>query len=261
MKNISYAHVFKELLFTDLRAFKNVIKDKLIDLFIWISTVTAVTSYLMPLFGLEVEFGPFTLVGLAASAGLFELFPAVMNMISDFENDQVIAYYMTLPIASWLVFMRAIVYYAISSAALGTLVLPVGNLFLRNPIALTEIHIIKFITIFLLMNMFYGAFTLFIASYVKNMLRVGSVWMRIVYPLWFLGGFQFSWYALHSVSKSLAYLDLINPITYIMEGLRAAVLGQEGYMSFWICILMLALCTIFCSYVGIVRLKRRLDFI
>ena len=261
MQLLLYATCFKELLLTDLRAFKSIIIDKLIDLGIWVITTVAVTSYLFPAFGMSPDFGPFTLVGLCASAGLFEVFPSIMALISDFENDQVIAYYVTLPMPSWLVFMRSVVYYAICSMVLGLFTLPIGNLFLQNPIAYTQIHIPKFLFMISLISIFYGAFIIFVASYVKDMLRIGSVWMRIVYPLWFLGGFQFSWKGLHEISPILAYINLFNPLTYCMEGIRATVLDPSDYLPFWFCALMLMLFTVLCTVVGIMRLKKRLDFI
>jgi|GEM_PF-6226461 len=97
------------LLYTDLCIFKKVIFDKTIDLAIWVSTTMFVMSYLLPLFGVSAEFGALNLVGLAASAGLFELFPAVSVMISDFEHDRMIDYYFTTPVPSSFIFFKTII--------------------------------------------------------------------------------------------------------------------------------------------------------
>jgi ABC-2 type transport system permease protein len=257
--HVSAWHVFWQLVLTDLRTFRQIAKDKVIDLAIWVSTVIAVTSYLMPYFGMSLEFGRLTLVGTCASAGLFEVFPSVMNLIADFENECITGYYLTLPLPAWLVFFRLICFYALSAAALGILVLPLGNLILPNPIPLLSINWLEFAAMFVLMNLFYGAFTLFIASYVKNMARVGSVWMRLVYPLWFLGGFQFSWASLRQLSPALAYVDLCNPMTFIMDGLRTALMRQSDGLPFLACLAALAFFTLLCSFIGIRRLCRRLD--
>ncbi len=104
-------------------------------------------------------------------------------------------------------------------------------------------------------------FALMVGSFVKNMSTIGSVWMRFIYPIWFLGGFQFSWTVLFKTSPKLAYLNLINPMTYIMEAIRGAILGQEGYLPFWPCTSMVILFAFACAWYGIVRLKKRLDFV
>ena len=259
-KNKSW-HVFKELLRTDLHILKGTILDQVINLFIWMSTMLLVNSYLMPAFGLSAGYAPFMLTGLAASAGLFGIFPSVALMVSDFEGDQTIAYYLTLPIPSWMVFLRLILYYALNFSMLGILVLPIGQLLIWNQFNLLTVSFGKYALIFVLTHLFYGAFTLWVASRVKNMTKIGNVWMRFVYPIWFLGGFQFSWAVLAQKWPHLAWLNFLNPITYIMEGMRVAVLGQEGYLNFWLCIGMLTIFTALCSWRGIVLLKKRLDFV
>ena len=93
------------------------------------------------------------------------------------------------------------------------------------------------------------------------MARLENAFMRIVYPLWFLGGFQFSWKVLHDCSPTLATLNLLNPYVYSMESMRAAALGQHDYLPFWYCIGALVLFTIMFASWGIIRLKKRLDFI
>lgn len=250
-----------KLLQTDLEIFKQTIGDKLIDLFIWIVTMVLVTAYLMPSFGLTTEYTGFLVASLVASAGLFELYTSVTLLISDFEGNNVTSYYLTLPMPSYLIFIQKMVYYSINMAALGISVLPISKLLAWNTFDLSKLCIGKFLLIFMLTNIFYAAFTLWVTSRVKGMEQIGSVWMRFVYPLWFLGGFQYSWLVLYDFSPSLAYLSLINPMFYAMEGARAAVLGQEGSLNFWICSGMLFLFTILCTWQGIAQLKKRLDYI
>ena len=252
---------FKELLKTDLYILKGTIVDQVINLMIWTCANLLVMGYLMPAFGLSAGYGPFILAGLCASAGLFGVFPSVAGMVSDFEGDQIITYYLTLPLPSWMVFLRLIFYYTLNFAMLGILVLPIGQLIIWKQFNLLNISFHKFAIIFIIIHLFYGAFTLWIASRVPNMTKIGNVWMRFVYPIWFMGGFQFSWSVLASKWPYLAYMNFLNPITYMMEGMRAAVLGQEGYLNFWLCAGMLALFTLLAAWRGITLLKKRLDFV
>lgn len=259
MSTMSYLRIVKELLRTDFKVLKQVIPDKLINLFVWVTIMIVVNSYLLPSFGLSATYGSFILAGLSVGAGLFEVFPSVVSLVTDFEGDQTISYYLTLPMPTWLVWLRFIIYYAISYALLALLVLPLGQLLLWNQFSIVHVHGIKFGIIFLLTCLFYGALTLLMASFIKNMATIGNVWMRFLFPMWFLGCFQFSWAVLYKLSPAFAYANLLNPITYAMEGTRGAVLGPEGYLPFWLCVLMLALYILLFITWSIQRLKKRLD--
>ena len=261
MQTISYVHVIKELVRTDLKIFKKIAVNKWIDMFIWISTMVLVFAYVMPAFGLSETYGAFMVASMCSTAGLFQSFSYLAELVADVEGDQVISYCFTLPIPSWLVFIRLIIYYTISFMLLGVLVLPAGKLMLWNSFSLAQVSLGKYALIFLLTNLFYAILALWTASYVRSLLRMDSVWMRLIYPLWFLGCFQFSWQSLQEVSPTLAYIDLINPITYISEGTRAAILGQQGSLNFWLCVFALVLFIGLGGWHAIIRLKKRLDFV
>ncbi len=242
-----YWNVFKQLLATDFSIFRETFKDKIIDLSIWVAITAAIMGYVMPAFGLSADYGSFQLAGLIASAGLFELFSSVMKMVSDFEGDRVIDYHLTLPIPSRLVLCKIMTYYALNAIILSLCVLPMGKLVLWSQFDLTKIAPIKLLIITVTTGIFYGAFTLWLAGMLENMSRIGSLWMRFIFPLWFLGGFQFSWMVLHKLFPMLAYINLVNPMMYVMEGTRAAVLGQEGYLPFWISVLALVCFSLICG--------------
>ena len=191
-----YWNTWKYLLLTDLHVFKGVIVDKLINLCIWVVTNIGIFTYVLPAFGLQQDYGPFLFAGLCASAGLFEVFPSVAALVSDIKGNQVLLYQCTLPIPSSLVLLRVIAYNAIGACMLGLFVLPIGSLILWNQFSLSSINWLQLLLILPLMSLFFGSYTLFIVSRVNNMEKIGNTWMRFVYPLWFMGGFQFSWYSL-----------------------------------------------------------------
>jgi len=256
-----YFNVFKNLLKIDLKLFKEILLDKIVDLFIWVACTILIMGYIMPLLGLSNDYGVFQLAGLVASAGLFEVFPSVMGLVSDYEGDRLISYQLILPVPSWLIFIKIICHYAISAIILGLCVIPMGKLVLWQQFDLTQIQLIPFALMALVTGIFYGVFTLLISSMCKDMSRIGNVWMRFIFPLWFLGGFQFSWTVLYRLAPKLAYANLLNPMTYIMEGMRAALLGQAEYISVWYCI-MASLCFIIAfGWIALARLKKRLDYV
>ncbi|MEX0939855.1 MAG: ABC transporter permease [Candidatus Babeliales bacterium] len=257
---LSYCNTLYYLLLTDLKIFKRTIQDKIIDLLIWIVTVVLVTAYLMPAFGLEQSYSSFMIASLTASAGLFEMYTGVTNLITDFEGNNITSFYLILPIPTWLVFIRNILFYAFNNAVLGILVLPISKLLLWHQFDLSQFSLVKFLIIFSLTNIFYATFTIWITSRISSIEQIGSVWMRFVYPLWYLGGFQYSWQVLYNFNYFLGYLSLINPMIYIMEGTRATILGQEGSLPFWLCAFFLGLASIIFGWHGIIKMKRKLDF-
>jgi ABC-2 type transport system permease protein len=261
MNILRYSSILGQLLLTDFLLFRRVFWAKLIDLSIWAVTVVAVTGYLMPAFGIESAYGSFMVAGVCASAGLFEVFPSVMNLVSDFEGDRIISFYSTLPMPTSFVFIRLFLNYSLSAIPLTLCIVPLSKLVLWNQFDLSNMHVLKFLVALVITNFLYGALIVWVTSYVKGLETIGSVWMRFIYPMWFLGGFQFSWYVLYGFSPTLAYINLLNPLTYVMEITRVSLLGQEGYVNYWLCLAALVGFIVFFMWRGIKRLKKQLDFI
>lgn len=262
MQQASYFNVCKNLVAIDLIIFKQMFKDKFIDLSIWVVLTTLVTAYIMPYFGLASDFGVFQLGGIIAAAGLFEMGNSnVVDLVSDFEGDRVLDYNLTLAIPSWLALLSKTVYYFIIYTILALLMIPLGKLCLWNQFDLGIVDYPKLIGAIFAINLFYASFALWITSKVPNMAKMGQVWMRFIFPMWFLGGFQFSWMASYKTIPSFALANLINPMIYITEAVRVALLGQEGFINFWLCLLAIVFFAAASLYFGITSLKKRLDFV
>jgi len=105
MQNVSYFHVIRELVKTDLKIFRKMALNKWIDMFIWIGITTVVFAYIMPAFGLSKSYGAFIVATMCSAAGLFQSFGYIAEMVADIEGDRIISYYFTLPIPAWLVFV------------------------------------------------------------------------------------------------------------------------------------------------------------
>ncbi len=256
-----YKHVCWQLLRTELIELRKTFFDQAINLAIWVFCTIVVVGYITKSqFNIvNPDFGVFNLAGCVATAGFFEVYPRSFNFIADLEGPEIISYYTTLPLPAWLVFVTKMIYWFISSVLRGLIVLPLGKLILWDSFSLSAIHWPKFALIFILSNVFYSCLTLLVSSIIPKMSLMENVWMRVIFPLWFLGGFQFSWFMLFKLAPAVGYLDLLNPIIYVMEAMRVAMLGPQDNLPFWLCILMLTLFSIACALTGIKRLKKRLD--
>lgn len=257
----SYFNICKALIHADLLIFKQQFFDKFIDVTIWVVLSLVVMSYVMPYFGLTGDFGVFQLGGLIAAAGLFELYGNVVDLVSDFQGDRVINYNLTLPIPSRLAILSKTAYYILIYVVLSVLMIPIGKICLWHQFDLTHISYIKLLLAILCQSIFYGCFVLFPASIINNMTQLGMVWARFIFPMWFLGGFQFSWMALLKTVPLLAYINLFNPMIYITEAVRIALLGQEGYINFWLCLLAIICFSLFFLYISLRNLKKKLDYV
>lgn len=255
-----YMNTCKNLVWSDLLVFKQNVLDKVIDVGIWVALTVVVTGYVMPYFGLT-NFGPFQLCGVVAAVGLFELYSTVVDLVADLEGDRVINYNLTLPIPSVLALMSKSACYFIIYTTLTVCMLPIGWVCLWGQWHLMDISYFKLALAILFQSMFYACFALWAASMIANMGKLSTVWARFIFPMWFMGGFQFSWIALHSAMPILAYINALNPMIYITESTRAAMLGQDGYVNFWICLIAIMVFSILSLALGIRNLKKRLDFV
>lgn len=256
-----YSHVFWQLLKTELGMIKKSFWDKLINAMIWSSAVIIIMAYVMPSFGLAKNFGVIQALGVVTSIMGFELYGSITKFFADAEGDRHIAYLLTLPMPGWLLLINMVCVFVVNGILLGSITFIVAKCLLWNSFSFAAASIHKSLIIFLVNNIFFGFFGLFMISLIKGLMSMENVFMRVMYPLWFFGGFQFTWYVLYDLCPTLAYFNLLNPYIYGQEGFRGAVLGQAGYLPFWFCVGALVIMTLICGFVSIVRLKKKLDFV
>lgn len=256
-----YLNTFKALIQTDLAIFKQLILDKFIDVSIWVILTITVTSYILPFFGLSATFGVFQLGGVLAAVGLFEVYGSTVELVSDYEGDRIINYNLTLPIPAWLVIFSKAAAYFLLYLTLTILIFPVGKLCLWHQLDLATINYPQFLLVLFFASLFFASFVVWVSSITLNMSKLGTVWSRFIFPMWFLGGFQFSWLAMRNTIPALAYFNLINPMLYLTEAIRTALLGQASFINFWLCLLAVVGFSAICFAAGYRNLKKRLDFV
>lgn len=256
---LEYASIIYNLLVRDMRVFKENFWNKFIDMCIMLSTTVVIFSYFLPSYGLKSDYGPFILVGIIASFGLFDVIGKIAQMIMDMEGDKTILYTVSLPLPSWLVFFYTGFSWAFYSAFICLLLFPLGKLLMFSQFDLGKINFIKFLLIFVMSNLFFGFFSLWLSSVIKKMSSISHLFVRVINPMYMFGGYFYSWYSVYALSAVAGSISLLNPLIYVTEGMRAAVLGQEGCLPFWFSFMALMGFTILLAWHAIVRLKRRLD--
>lgn len=259
----SYSHTIWQLVKTDLAACRKNLIDNMIDIAVYVSLIVWAMTYMMPLLGTTTDYGPFAAIATIPSACVFETYGLAINLIGDIRGEKLISYRLTLPLPTTLVFVAKGCAYAIRMAlnALVAAIVSISILAVGGRFSLTFVSPFKLLLISAVMVICSGFLVLFLGSLVRSMDRIGSVWTRVLYPLWFLSGAQFSWIIMNSFSPTIGLLALANPFLYIMEGTHAAMLNPAGYLNFWLCLAMTALFTFLFGFVGIKRLKKQLDWV
>ena len=250
---------FKNLLLRDTSIFKTQIIIRCINACLWSSTTIYVSQYIMPQFGVSATFGKFTMISNVIAWGMFESVNYASILVSDIESGNSLSYYLTLPIPTNWIFIRIGLINAYKSFMSTLLLIPVGQLLLWNQISLSEIAWIPLVVSYILAHLFFGFFSVFLASIAPTMEQITTIKGLVTFPLWFFGCYQFSWHMLYKVNPTLAYIDLLNPVTYLMEGIRSTIVTDQVLISYTTCTLMAIFFIIVSGYVGIYKLKKHLD--
>lgn len=257
MKNL--INTFCQIVYREIAIFIKLLLSKLMDILIITFTNVMVFAFLMPYFGLKSSYGSLIAVGLIGILPLFEVIPKTTNLVSDITGNRKISYFLTLPLPTNFIIAAIPVGWAACGAIYSIFILPVAKIFLYNKLDLSHFSIIKFIIGFITIQLMYGFFALFLTSLIKDMKYISWIWSRIVNPLLMFGGYFYTWVTINSISHFIGIINLINPVMLSCECLRAAVLGQKGYLNFWLTTLGLWFFIVVFAFWGIIRLKRRLD--
>jgi len=249
---------FKQLLQRDLYIFHQSFLHKLKIALCWILLSVFVTKLFLPSMGLQ-NFAPFIFISSVISYGFFIAMHNAIALVEDITTDQAILYELTLPIPQWIIFFKFALTTMIQSCIISVALIPFGLLVLMDIHAFPHFSYGKFITIFVCSSIFYGSFSLIFTTVLKNMHQIDNVWLRLIFPMWYLGCWQFQWKTLYNISPILAYLDFINPMTFIMEASRSATIDPVGSLPFTFCCIMILIYASINCYIGIYWMKKRLD--
>lgn len=253
-------NVFFKLLQRDLTVFFQNIITNYINTLCWVLLSIVIYQFIMPKMG-WIYTGDFILVSCVISKTFFGIMDNVTSIVADLDDTKTISYDMTLPISHTLLFIKIALSNAIYTCLLSALVFPAGKILLWNYVHFPHFNLIKFIIILLVSSLFSGFFSLYIIGTTQSILHIEDVWSGLLFPMFYLGGFVFTWKSMFTTAPWMAYINLCNPVMYMFEGMRSATFDPTLSLPFWLCVSMLLLFSIPAGYIGIYLLKKRLDAI
>lgn len=254
---IKQIRILNYLMWRDLIVLKKQLLPILFDAVLWVVRNTIIFGFILIGAGLPSNFGIFYFVSMIPTVSIIRIMHGIGMMLYD-ESTGYIDYELTLPISSRWVFLRKGFVLGLKTTLLSLGAIPVG-LILYKQLNQLNVSFGKFILIFILINLLVGFATLWISSWIKNMSEIGSVWIRYLHTLWLFGCILFPWKLFNSMFPVWALINLLNPVTYIMEGIRSVTLDPSMYLDFWICISVITGYMFFFMKRSLTLLKRRFD--
>ncbi len=254
------AQIAWALLQRNMYVLRKNIRSMLIDGFVFMVTDVLLFGSFFPLLGM-----PSKLIGplFMSSMVLYIIILGDnygLRIVFDLHYNRFIDYQLTLPLGkSWLIGVY-IASFVIETAILLLPFITIGLTLLGQSISIQPNWLLLCL-MFLLILIFLGAlFMMFYVYYDFDWLVLDdNLWPRRISPLFLLSAVPFPWKMLNDFAPTIAKCMLLNPVTYIAEGLRTTMLGTNKYLPAYICIPAMII------YIGIMLwlltkgFKKRLD--
>jgi len=187
-------------------------------------------------------------------------FSLMARLLFDLETDRFVEYQITI-INPQLLLVQRIVFATLFAFCISLPFFPMSKLILWNYIDTSHTSWPKLFLILFVGALCLSAYNLLCSTMLKNPKSITSLWMRVNIPLLVLGGLWTPMYIIQSTAPKLSYLLYLNPIMYITEGLRHAMLGKNSFFSIPTCIAgLLILTTVFTAF-SFYFFKKRVDHI
>jgi hypothetical protein len=249
----------KNLFMLDLISQKKEIKNKLINVLVWVTCNAFVANYLFPIMGAPEDLTRTFIIGILAASIMFETYSFFIELVFDLSGSKRILYFLTLPIPKYIYFLEQFLMFVFRAFWVVFSSLVFIKLLSWNSINLLHINYFYLLIIFLSSAFFLCFISMFFAVMVKGPQQIGNIWTRFLMPMWLLGGFQFSWGALYTKNKSLALAFLVNPFIFSVEGYRHVFDSSNAVIPFLICLAVLIFSGLIFIYFGIKKMLKRLD--
>lgn len=255
--------VLCQLVSRDLYVLKRSLVGDLIDGAILVTIQVLTYGYLLPQLGM-----PATLIApLFVGSGLFFIivtrgFAMAMRFAykAPYEGYGLLNYYLTLPVSPWVMLMHYVVTFVIETALVTLPVFFVGLRFLPVPVVLSFGSWCLLLCVYAQALLFWALYYLatpflYTFEWFRN-----NLWPRRLDPMNIFSSVFFPWGAVYKANTMVAYLLLISPSTYIIEGLRCALgVAITPTIPLSICMLVIMLCTLFCWWRLTQAIIKKLD--
>ena len=207
---------------------------------------------------------PYAITNFIVGNNLWPLFLIAFSLniglLFDIYGERVIDYQVTVIKPALLIVERAL-FVAIISCINLLPFYPLAKLILGQTFVITHISWLQVMTILALGSLFCSIYTIFFAFFARGIGAIGNLFMRMNYPLIQLGGSFIPWHVMNAYSPLIGRLTYVNPMLYITEGFRQAILGGTQFFSFSMCVCALLIFSGIFLMLALYFFKRKLDHV
>lgn len=231
--------VFLALTHRSYKMIRSNFSSLIVDGIVLICVNAAVFGYLFPAIGMSSQFIAPAFLGSTMRLFLNIGYGISLQLVNDITFKRYIDYLLTLPMGkNWLI-SSFVLRFAIELIII-TLPLLAGGLFLlSNKISLTHAQWPLFAIIYLMTVLFFAMLFAALAFLSPYDWFMRNLWPRRLAPMMVFSSALVPWKPIYALSPAIAIPFLLNPITYISEGLRSSLLESDNYISPMICLGML----------------------
>jgi ABC-type multidrug transport system permease subunit len=243
----------------DLFLLRQSLRDDLFNSVVKVSSLYFVLGVLSPYLGFKDAMSRDVMIGAIISVLLSRCFVCAIDDSFDRSDLRFIDYKRTLPLPTTGILAASLCSYVITLCASSAPLFLLAKVYLGPAMPFSNIQWIPFIILYVASMTFISAFFLSIIFCTSFEWFQFNIWPRILTPMNSFGCFMFSWKNFYAFSPLFARVLLINPFTFIAEGLRAALFGNAEYISVYYCVPAVCLWTALSLWVLFVYVRKRVD--
>jgi ABC-2 type transport system permease protein len=177
-----------------------------------------------------------------------------LPLVIDFSFTKEIEDRLLAPLPVSFVALEKILFGTLRALIAGAIMFPIGRLVLGSlPFQASRVWML---IAFLLLGAVMGSGLGMTLGTVVQPSQISIVFALVLTPLLFTGCTQYPWPSLSSL-RWFQVLTLLNPLTYVSEGVRASMVPQVPHMHAWIAVIVLLFATIALIVTGVIGFMRR----
>jgi ABC-type multidrug transport system permease subunit len=251
--------IFLVLVQHDIKLLSATLKSALLDSIAPLVTQTITFGYLFALLGM-----PKSMVAPIYLGSLLALFMQLgyslaMRTGFDLTYNRFVDYHITLPVSKRWLFAAYMVNNMLEVLLISLPLISIGIAILHSQFDFSHANWIGVVIMYALTLAFFSSLFLALAYTAQLKWIMDNAWPRLLVPLWLFSSGLVIWKNTYAWNPSVAYVMLLSPFTYIAEGLRASMLGNENFIPWPYCALMLIIFIAINLFVLSLGIKKRLD--
>ncbi len=215
------------------------LKNALLDGLFLTSIYVLLFGYLYPQMGMSPALVGPVFIGsiLTLLCGLS--YSLAVRIVLDLKYARFIDYLFTIPTTPFWIFLWYICSFFIELVLATAPLLTFGLFLLRTKIDLSMAHIPSFIAVYAITMLFCSITFLAFGIRYEYDWFFDNIWARRLTPCLIASCSMFPWYRVNAFSAIIGRLFLLNPVTYIAEGLRGSLFNPALSLSTPLCLGML----------------------